>query len=199
MELTLGGTVLKAVVFDRDYRSDKEVASTKAELLRFATLAHIHQRKELENYLMGPGPLNRALLGQIAEHNRRTDENIRFEEDMQSILVNLSEPMKHMVSAQFLAKRSAYERAKTPNLDLATITQPLLEEFEEVWHTWEQRCVVLPGKVFLSLLNRHIQENYKVTLTPKSIIDAMSVEEVPSEIVTLIEGLDAFRRQLVQQ
>lgn len=199
MELTLGGIVLKAVVFDRDYRSEQEVTSTKVELLRFASLAHIHQRKELENYLLEPIPIRRALVRQIAEHNRRTDENIRFEDDIHSILETLSDPMKHMVSAQFLAKRSTYDKAKTPNLDSATITQRLLEEFEVVWRTWEQRCAVLPGKDFLSALNRHTQGIYKVTLTPKSIIDAMSVEEVPQEMVNLIEELDAFRRQVVQQ
>lgn len=197
MELTLGGTVLKAVVFDRDYRSEQEVASTRTELLRFATLAHIHKRKELENYLLEPGPICRALVQQIAEHNRRTDDNIRFEDDIHSILETLSDPMQHMVSAQFLAKRSAYDKAKAPNLDSATITQQLLEEFEVVWRTWEQRCAVLPGKEFLSALNRHIQGNYKVTLTPKSIIDAMSVEEISPEIVTLIKELDAFRRHVV--
>ena len=52
MELTLGTKLLKAVIFDRDYRSEQEVASVKSEISRFAVLAHIHERKELENYLL---------------------------------------------------------------------------------------------------------------------------------------------------
>lgn len=195
MELTLGGTVLKGVVFDRDYRSEQEISSTKTELLRFSQLVHIHRRKELENYLLEPVAIQRALLRQIAEHNRRTDENIRFEEDVQSLLVTLSDPMKHMVSAQFLAKRTAYERTRAPRLDPATITQRLLEEFETTWNSWDRRCMVLPGKDLLSALNRYTQKQYKVTVTPTSIIDAMRAEEVPAEIAVLIEGLDAFRKQ----
>lgn len=195
MELTLGGAVLKAVVFDRDYRSEQEISNTKTELLRFAGLVHIHQRKELENYLLEPVAIQRALLRQIAEHNKRTDENIQFEEDVQSILITLSDPMKHMVSAQFLARRTAYERTKAPSVDPATITQRLLEEFETTWNAWDQRCTVLPGKDLLSALNRYAQERYKVTVTPTSIINAMNADEIPAEIVALIEELDVFRKQ----
>lgn len=195
MELTLGGAVLKAVIFDRDYRSEEEVLKTKAELQRFSMLAHIHQRKELENYVLEPRAIQRALARQISEHNKRTDDSIRFDEDIQSILETLSDPMKHKVSAQFLARRSTYERAKAPGLDAATITQRLLEEFETVWQQWEQRRRVLPGKELLSSLNRYTQERCKITLTSTAIIDSMHVDEVPAEITALIQDLDAFRRQ----
>ncbi len=197
MELTLGGTILKAVIFDRDYRSEQEVSSTKTELQRFSVLVHIHQRKEIENYLLVPQAIERAIARKITEHNKRTDDNIRFDENVQSKLETLSDPMKHMVSAQFLARRSAYDKTKAPALDPATITQRLLEEFEMIWNAWEQRCMVLPGKELLSNLNRYAQERYKVTLTSTAIIDAMQVNEVPTEITALIHGLDSFRQQSI--
>jgi energy-coupling factor transporter ATP-binding protein EcfA2 len=197
MELTLGGPVLKAVIFDRDYRSDQEISSTKSELARFAILVHIHQRKELENYLLAPSAIQRAVLRKITEHNRRTDENITFDEDIQSLLVTLSDPIKHMVSAQFLARRVSYEKTRAPRLDQATITQRLLDEFETAWNGWDRRCILLPGKDLLSVLNRYTQGKYKVTITPIAIIDAMKPEEVPGEIVALIEELDTFRRHAI--
>ena len=103
--------------------------------------------------------------------------------------------MKHKVSAQFQAKRTGFEKAKAPGLDSATITQRLLDEFEEIWGNWEQRRNVLPGKEFLGTLNQYLQENYKITLTPASIISAMQVSEVPEEMHELIERLDKFRIQ----
>lgn len=198
MELTLGGEVLKAVIFDRDYRSENEITSTKSELLRFSALVHIHQRKEIENYLLVPEAMHRGVLRQIEEHNKRTDDAIVFGEDVQEILVSISEPMKHMVSAQFLARRSAYEKSKTPSLDPATITQRFLEEFESIWNDWDRRCIVLPGKEIVSAFNRHIQERYKISLTSMSIIEAMEPSEIASEIVALIEGLENFRKQSVE-
>lgn len=59
MELTLGTKVLRAVIFDRDFRSDADVAEVRAYLKKFAALVHIHTRKELENYLLEPGPIDR--------------------------------------------------------------------------------------------------------------------------------------------
>jgi hypothetical protein len=196
MELTLGGSLLKAVIFDRDYRSHEEVSGTEAELLKFAILAHIHERKELENYLLESSAIQRALSNQIAEHNRRTGESISCDENIQVRLQNLSEPMKHKVSAQLQTRRTAFERARSPGLDPATITQRLLDEFEGIWSDWEQRRNVLPGKELLAALNRYLQEQYKVTLTPAAIIGAMQAEEVPEDMRNLIEELDHFRVQV---
>lgn len=195
MELTLGSEVSKAVIFDRDYRSDQEISTTRTELLQFSALVHIHARKELENYLLEPAAMYRALDHRIVEHNRRTNGSIRFEEDVQLILQELSEPMKHSVSAQFLAKRSTYERAMAPGLDTTTITKRLLDEFEAIWMNWDHRKAVLPGKELLSCFNSYTQEKYKVTLTYTAIAEAMRVSEIPEEICGLIENLDVFRKQ----
>jgi hypothetical protein len=193
MELTLGGKLLKAVVFDRDYRSEREVSSTKAELSKFSVLVHIHERKELENYLLEAPAIERALHRQIEEHNKRSDQKIVCDEDVQQTLVALSEPLKHRISAQFQAKRSAFEKSKSPGLDPATITQRLLDEFEAIWSDWGQRRNVLPGKELLALLNQHVQDRYKVTLTATTIVAAMQVDEVPAEIRALVTRLDEFR------
>ena len=98
-------------------------------------------------------------------------------------------------SAQFQSRRSSFEKAKAPRLDPATITQRLLDEFEQIWFDWNQRRNVLPGKEFLATLNRYLQERYKVTLTPAAIIGAMRADEVPDEMHALIDGLEQFRTQ----
>lgn len=197
MELTLSAKILKAVIFDRDYRSEQEVASVKSELSRFAVLAHIHERKELENYLLEAPAVERALKRQIQEHNKRSDNKVEYREEVQPMLKALSEPMKHRVSAQFLAKRSSFEKAKNPAQDQATITQRLLEAFEALWADWNKRRNVIPGKEFLSEVNRHLQDHYRVTLTPTAIIAAMHVDEVPQEIQMLVQRLEEFRIQAV--
>jgi hypothetical protein len=105
--------------------------------------------------------------------------------------------MQHRVSAQFLSKRSNFEEAKNPALDQANITQRLLEAFEVIWADWSERRNVIPGKEFLSELNRHLQDRYRVTLTPTAIIVAMHVDEVPQEIQLLVKRLEEFRIQAV--
>jgi AAA15 family ATPase/GTPase len=193
MEITLGTKVLKAVVFDRDYRSDAEVAFISDQLKKFARLAHIHRRKELENYLLEPSAIDLAIQKHINEYNKRTEEKIKYEGSAKDLLEELSSSLKHMVSAQFLAKRTSYEKSKCPELDYATINQRLLEEFETLWSHWDTRKAVVPGKDLLSQLNKHLQAKYHITITPTAIVNSMTVHDVPDEMCELIEALEGFR------
>lgn len=195
MELTLGTGLLKAVIFDRDYRSEDEIAKVRKDLSKFANVAHIHTRKEIENYLLEPVAIDRALTRRIAEYNKRTDNNIEYNKKAEDILGSLTEVMKSKISGQFLSKRIDFEKAKNPGLDLATINQRLLEKFEEIWNNLSSRLELISGKEILSLLNKYLQEQYKITLSATAIISAMHQEEVPDEIRKLIEELDNFRKQ----
>lgn len=195
IELTLGGKLRKAVIFDRDYRSDAEVSEVRGQLDKFADLSHIHIRKEIENYLLEPLILDRALKRRISARNKRTDDAIGYDDNAEEILESLTSPMKSKISGQFLSRRFEYEKAKNPGLDPATINQKLLEAFEEIWNVLSTRLQIVPGKEILSQLNKYLQERYKVTLSTTAIISVMYPDEVPQEIAKLIEALDHFRTQ----
>jgi predicted ATP-dependent endonuclease of OLD family len=195
MEMTLGNKLLKAVVLDRDYRSPEEVRKVQGELSKIAELVHIHKRKEIENYLLEPIAVDRAIKKQIAEQNKRGDREIKYNPNSANLLEELSARMKHMVSAQFLASRTPVEKANQPGLDYATINQRLLEEFETAWMTWSRRKLLVPGKELLSQLNKQLQKDCSITITPIGIVNAMKVDEVPDEITTLLSNLDHFRRE----
>ena len=157
--------------------------------------AHIHRRKELENYLLESDAAGRALERQLQEHNKRSEDKVQCNEKAQAIFEAVSTPMKHRVYAQFIARRTAYEKSINPGLDGATITQALLDEFEERWATWDMRRDLVPGKEFLSQVNQYLQEHYRITLTPAAIIAAMLPHEVPDDIRRLIDQLERFRKQ----
>lgn len=193
IEATLGTTILKAAVFDRDYRSDSEIAEVLSKLRQFVDLAHIHRRKELENYLLEPMAIQRAIQKQIEEHNRRTDAPVSFEATASDVLMDISDTMRARVAGQFLAKRTEYEKSKHPHQDYATINQRLVEEFEDRWKTWESRVEMLPGKEMLSGLNRVLQEHYKISITTLTIVGAMTANEIPEEIKNLIREIEKLR------
>lgn len=195
IELTLGAKLLKAVIFDRDYRSDDEVAHVCSELKKHTDFAHIHQRKEIENYVLEPSVIDRALAGKIKEYNKRTDSNITFSEKSEDILMQLTDSLKTKVSGQFLSKRAKYEQIKHSNLDVATINQRLLEDFDNIWSCLSSRLKIVPGKDILSQLNNYLQEKCSVTLSPGVIIAEMTIDEVSQDIRALIGQLDSFRTQ----
>ena len=72
IETTLGVRVLKAVILDRDYRSDEEVEEHIRDLRTFASLAHIHECKEIENYVLIPSAIQRSLTRKAREKAART-------------------------------------------------------------------------------------------------------------------------------
>lgn len=193
IEMTLGTKLLKAVIFDRDYRADDEVARVCGELNKHVNLAHIHQRKEIENYVLEPSVIDRALAKRISEYNSQTGNNVKCDEKAQDILMRLTDSLKNKISGQFLSKRLEHQRSKEPGLDIATINQRLLEEFDNVWGNLSSRIAVVPGKDILSYLNKYLQDKYTVTLSPRAIITEMKPEDVSPEIRHLIERLNNFR------
>jgi energy-coupling factor transporter ATP-binding protein EcfA2 len=195
METTLGCTVSGGVVFDRDYRSAAECKKEIAALRQCCSLAHIHDRKELENFLLVPEVLDVAIQRRIVERNRRANTALSFTESAREILTVLTEPLRHKVEAQYLARRRTFEKAKSPGIDDSTIDERLMREFDLAWNSITSRMLLVPGKDVLSTLNLHLQNSYGVSLTSALIIDCFNAEQVPVEMQFLIEKIEEFRRQ----
>jgi len=71
IKVTLGHSVTSAVVFDRDYRTEKECDIIKAKLNNLTSFVHILERKEIENYLLAPEVLQRAIERRIAKTKKQ--------------------------------------------------------------------------------------------------------------------------------
>lgn len=195
IELTLGTKILKAIVFDRDYRAPDEVKALLHDFNKFAALSHIHERKEIENYLIVPSALKRAIDRRVAEHSDRTGKKLVFDEDVKTILLDLSEKSKSRMMAQFMSKRSEYLRAANPELNAATINQQMLEDFETMWVNFDSRIMLVPGKELLSELNAYLQPKYFISLTNALIITMMRKNEISNEIINLLNDLESFRKE----
>ena len=74
-------------IVDRDYCCEEQVREIEAELARHLEFFHLHARKEIENYLLVPAVLERALDRALAERLRRTGER---SDKRQTILARIS-------------------------------------------------------------------------------------------------------------
>lgn len=197
VEATLASKISVALVFDRDYRSDSEVDAELLELKTFCDYAHIHSKKELENFLLVPDALKRAIDQRVAEQNKRTGGTVSFPESIQALLLTITDAMKHDVQAQYLKRQHPYIKSLNRSLDDSTVTSQLLAAFDDKWKDLPSRLDMVPGKDVLSKLNTHLQKAYGVTVTPALIIGAMTKSDVASEIKTIIESLDEFSKRAV--
>jgi len=198
VEATLSAKVSVAVVFDRDYRSDLEVASELAELNTFCDYAHIHAKKELENFLLIPDALIRAITQRIMEQDKRTGKTTSFKETAHALLLGITETLKHDVQAQYLKRQDPFAKSINRSLDDSTVTSQLLAAFDAKWKDLSARLDMVPGKEVLSRLNAHLQKAYGITLTPTVIIEAMTESEISTEMKDIVAALQEFAKAVAK-
>jgi energy-coupling factor transporter ATP-binding protein EcfA2 len=198
VKATLASNIAVALVFDRDYRSDAEVDEALLEMKTFCDYAHILSKKELENFLLVPDVLSRAIAQRISEQNNRTGNHVSFNEDIQMLLQAITDELKHDVQAQYLKRQQPYTKSLNRSLDDSTVTIHLLSAFDDRWGNLNTRLDMVPGKEVLSRLNVHLQRKYGVTVTPNLIIEAITESEIDSEIKMIITSLDEFSKIVVK-
>lgn len=193
METTLGSSLIKMAVFDRDYRCDAEVAKITTELDCFCWHAVVHGRKELENFLLHPQAIGRAINRRLKDRQREDPEVRHFAEDVLVLLMRLTDRFKNTVQARILATRQQFERTNRSGLDVVTVSEAAMNEFDRKWAEPEARLALVPGKELFSALNAHLQQSYKIALSPSVVIEEFLPDEVPPEICLLLQKLDEMR------
>lgn len=192
IEKTVGSKVLRAVILDRDYRSDAEIADVKTELEKNGFKVHIHGRKEIENYLLVPVCLQAALEARMKERARRAGTVAAKTPDIEPLLAEAMEHFRHDVFAQRLARFQDFKKRSASHLDPATVNGILLKEFEQRWSEAGGPAALAPGKEVLARLNSKLQDTVGVTVTDAQIASQFSRTAMPSDLCDLLNMLNWF-------
>jgi len=192
MEATLGGKIKAAAIFDKDYRCDGERTSITEKCKSFCDCVVIHRRKEIENFLLVPTAIDRAAARKVADQSKRSGDNKEYASAATELLDAFTKGKKSYVIAQYLACRRHFEHKNDPKLHEATVNEAALQEFDDCWKNLDSRLEAIPGKEAMSAINQHLQERYGVSVTPTAIIDAMKVDEIPSDMKQLIHDISQF-------
>jgi hypothetical protein len=195
IEITLGAKIISGAIFDRDYRSDAECQIIIEDLEKRCLFAHIHQRKELENFLLSPQPIRRAIDVRRVDYERRTGTTIAFDEDITTLLRDITDPLQHRVQARYLGQRLKFQKSLKPHVDETTIAEQVMREYDDEWNDLTKRLTLVPGKETLAALNTHLQENYGITVSASLIIDSFKKEEIPAEMIEILEQIERFRKE----
>lgn len=196
LERTLGASLHIGAIFDRDYWCPEEVNAILAELNLHLDFAHIHARKEIENYLLLPDVLERALKKALDERARRTREVMTQSESVCSILERITVPLRNPSQAQYIAKRTDYFGHS--RRDHATITAETIELFDAKWEDIHTRMEIVPGKDVLRAFREDVQSKYSISLTDYRIIDECKLQEIPLDLIELLNRLEAYRVRQVK-
>jgi hypothetical protein len=192
IEATLGGKIFKGAIFDRDYRSDGEVRAISSELKTHCRLVHLHARKEIENFLLVPSVLERAVNARLEDRRRRAGTAKELSHDLRKVLSELTEGMRRDVQSQCLTSYVRYERSVRRGIDDTTLTTEALALFDDRWADLDRRLATVPGKELFARLNTFLTEEYEVSLSHGAVARSFRVQDVPPEMVELITKIDEF-------
>ncbi|WP_108422656.1 ATP-dependent nuclease [Flagellimonas amoyensis] len=195
IEKTIGSKIKSAIIFDKDYRTNEEINSEIRALKNGNIFVHIHTRKEIENFLLIPKAIEKAIKQRIKEVNKRTGKTLEFDGDINEILASLTNEFKIGTQAQLQSHQFKFKKSLNPKLDESTIIESILGEFEIMWTSLETRLEVIPGKEFLSAINRKLQQDYRISLSQANIINALDIALIPEELKELIARIDRFREE----
>ncbi len=175
-------------VFDRDYRSDEEVTAFLDRLNDKSIQAHVLKRKEIENYLLEPGVLCKALAKRLQE--RKSEIAAPSLERVEELIMGITEVLKDEVFSQRSSKLNKFK--KGTGLDEATIIKQAYRNADKIWKTLEGRIEISPGKQVLSDLNYMLQNEFSASLTQVGIVTSFNKENLPSDLHELLQTLNTF-------
>ena len=190
---TIGPSIFIGAIYDRDFWCNEELNEIQEELKKNLDFAHIHEKKEIENYLLIIPVLERALSRAINDREKRTNTTIELTGNISSILERITASKKDYIQSQYLAKRSEFLRDR--GQDVATINAETIRQFNVKWSDINTRLSIVPGKDVLRDLRSEIDGLYGVSLTDIKIIDEFRGEEIPEDFICLINSLEQIRCQ----
>jgi energy-coupling factor transporter ATP-binding protein EcfA2 len=187
----LGAPLVIGAIYDRDYFCDEHVDHVLESLGGALRLAWVLHRKEIENYLLVPAALDRAILKAMSARRERGTEKLASNVNSIGLLDQITRPMKSHILSQIMARHDEFLRPK--GRDRSRTFKAVMESFESRWDNFDTRMTLVSGKEVLGRLRQRAQELYGVTLTDARITESMNRNDVPDDMRTLLGKLEAFR------
>lgn len=188
---TIKSTISLAAIYDRDYFCQEFLDDMSSQLSQELDMSHIHDRKEIENYMLSIPVLNRLLEKQISIREQRTGEIIPRTLKIEDFLDQITSEDRSEIQSQYISKRQKFldKNGKDP----ATVTKETIAWFDNIWNNFEKRLTIVHGKRTIRLLRDAVQKTYSVNMTDFQIIDSFNKEEVAADLVSLINKLEGFQ------
>ena len=152
----IGPDVRGAIILDRDYRADEEVAAITSRLRKQFELVHVFERKEIENYLLDPVVLQEVVDIELKEQAAHSKKRL-FTFDAVDVLSSIVESKRQPTQAQILTKARAFDRSRRQGVDESSIDTRSINRFETQWSTLEGKLALVSGKDVIAPVNRHLE------------------------------------------
>ncbi len=174
--LETNNTIKSMCILDRDYYCDELLQKKQNRATDNHLELHIWNKKELENYLIILPTLYRLT-------NQKIEYDVFLEE-----IEKLVDVYKSKVESQIFAHLQEYHRS----LDISTLFQQTNTFMEQNWNSLDSKINIAPGKELLKDIMSWFQEQLKISITTKKIINASSPEEIDAELINVLNQIECL-------
>jgi hypothetical protein len=193
----LGAPLTIGAIYERGYHCAEQIADVLTNLKRDLKLARVLERREIENYLLVPAALDRAVNRTAATRRERANERLTAGVNCAGLLDEITRPLKDEVLSELIACRHDYQGLA--GHDEPQLSSDVMLDFESKWADVETRMALVPGKVVLALLRERLHTLVGVTLTDAQIAEAMGRDDIAADMRQLLTELDDFRSSGLEQ
>jgi len=176
-----GEDILTYCLLDSDYHTDEQKAGRYAEARANGVELHIWSRKEIENYLLVPEAIQRA----IESNGRSSTKSVPSIEDIIGEINRIAESFREEVFDN-LCSELAMNRA----LAAGTANKKARERLNEAWKSFEGRLDLIPGKQAVSNLSAWSQRSFGASLSSAKLANSLRSSEVHIELRAVVGAIE---------
>lgn len=188
-EKVLKADISISAVLDRDYRCNEEIDELVSAVEKTISYFHVLKGKEIENYLLCPHAIARAVFDRLKE---RDDGKPNITpEYIAAVLEKLANDAKSDVLGQKISNRMRFFASRTGK-DPATVAGEAISILDSDWNEAPNRLLAVPGKRILSGLNRYLQDTYQISITHTQIVRNLSTNDTVHDLLDVLKNLNDF-------
>jgi len=178
-----GGEDIRAYcILDSDYHTPNEIEARQKDAEAKNVRLHVWQRKEIENYLVAPGAVQRIIARKCKEPPS--------EADITAKLMEIAESHKDDVYDNFAESFLLEDRAKGTKVANGKSRAYL----DPLWSSGQRPLHRASGKALLSSLSEWSKSLFGVSFGVATILGALKREDLPDEVVAVISAIEANER-----
>jgi energy-coupling factor transporter ATP-binding protein EcfA2 len=188
-EKILKASISIAAVLDRDFRCAEEIS----ELLKDgrASVPHFHilSSKEIENFLLVPSAILKALEHKLKERNSTSTVALR---DVNEILDSITASQKADLLGQYISNRVRFFLTRSAK-DASTVVKEAIDLFEREWLDPTRRIAICSGKKAFAALNGQFQQRFGLSITSNQVVRHLAPSDA-GDLISVLSDLDQFAR-----
>jgi hypothetical protein len=190
IESALGHPVKAALVLDRDFRSSDEIHKITKDCSKFCDVTKILEVKEIENILLVPEAIDRALERRIQDNAKRTGCSASYTPIAAIVLSSYCDQEKDTVMSQCIANAVRFAEQTKSREDASVHNKIAIASFNKAWNKTSGPLGMVSGKAAISEINKAASKTYGVSLSVSLIAESIKKTEIMPSIRDLLVSIN---------